>query len=443
MNNWFSKHLVFPIMLRLYGENALEILKELEKSQWLPHEKIADLQLEKLKYIFCHSYEKIPYYRRVLREYGLNPYHIRSLGDIEKYPILKKEDVKENFADLIITPKAKRFEERYTSGTTGLAFGFIKDRVATSHMRAIDFRAYGWHGIDVGSKQGRFWSSEIKQEGVYRQRIKDFILNRRRYSVMNISDTEFHKYYEHMKKFRPTYVYGYASAIFEFSNFMLREKLQSIKSVKTVITTSEMLFPNQRACIEDAFKCGCVNEYGCTEVGIVAFECPENNLHLMEDNLYIEFAKGGKRAQPRENGDILVTELNNFSMPFLRYDLGDVGSYSTERCRCGRGLALMQSMDGRRNSFFRTTDGRIVYDNIFDFMVKSPHVKLFKVILLSDTKILVRIVPQNDRIPEEIIEEFTKVIRRYVGDNMAIEYEMVGIIERETSGKRNYFQSLV
>ncbi len=443
MNNWISKKIVFPVVLYFYGETSLDKLQDFDKTQWLTHEEIKELQFKKVKNIFCYAYEKIPYYRKVFQEYGVNPKDIQTFEDIENYPVLTKKDVRENREDLTIRPKPNKFEHRHTSGTTGQALAFIKDRLATSYMRSIDYRSYGWHGIEPGVKQARFWSCKSSLLGILIENIKDYVINRKRYQVFNLSDNQFVKYYKQMRRFKPFYIYGYTSGVYEFARFIQKNKLPPIESIKTVIATAEMLFPYQRACIEGAFKCKCVIEYGCTETGVIAFECPERNLHLMEDNLFIEFTKGGKRVQPKEPGDILLTELHNFSMPFLRLDLGDMGSYSTESCPCGRGLGLMHSIEGRQNSFFRTPDGRLIYDSIFDFMAENKHVKIFKIILRSNVKLTIKIVPQSEIFPDSVKTEFTKKIRHYIGDSMDIEYIIVDAIERDSSGKRHYFQSLI
>jgi phenylacetate-CoA ligase len=443
MNNWFSSNIIFPAMLRSYGENTLKKLREFDQSQWLSPQELEEYQFRKVKNMFCYAYENIPYYRRMFKTYGLNSNQIQSFSDIDRYPVLTKEDVKNYYKELIVTPRPKRFEKRSTSGTTGLALHFVKGREATSCMRAIDYRTYGWYGIKIGAKQGRFWSSALTSRELLKEKIRDILLNRQRYSVLALSESHFRRYYRAMRRFRPVYIYGYASAVFEMANFILRNKLPPVASLKVVITTSEMLFSYQKTCIEEAFKCKCVNEYGCTEVGIIAFECPDGKLHLMSDNLYVEFTKDGKSLSSGESGDILISELNSFVMPFLRYQVGDMGSYSPEQCTCGRSLTVMNSLDGRQNSFFKTPNGQLVYDNIFDFMVKSPDIRMFKVILERSNRLLIKIVPEKDDLPEETIYEFRAKLKPYTGDAMSICFQVVDNIERSPSGKRNYFESVV
>lgn len=443
MNGSFYNRFFFPVMLACYGEKTLSKLKELEDFQWLPNIGIRQWQLEKLRKLFLHANEKIPYYRRMFNDYGLNPKDINTFADIQQYPILDKIAIRDNFKDLLITPPPGRYEKRITSGTTGLALSFIKDRHATSYMRAADYRSLRWHGLDIGMKQARFWSSSLNTTQNYMNRLNDALLRRKRYPVLALSDDICCDYYKDMQRFRPDFVYGYASAIYEFARVLLLKQLPVIPSIKLVITTSEVLFRHQRETIEEAFKCKCVNEYGCTEVGPIAFECEKGNLHLMDDNLYVEFTQNGKHVAPSEPGDILITELHNFSMPFLRYNIGDAGTYTTDPCPCGRGLSVMASIEGRQSIYFQTRDGRLVYDNLFDFFIKGPYIKSFEVLLVKNDKLLINIIPETDHISPKTLDEYSEKVRLVTGKQMEIEYKIVSHIERDPSGKRNYFKSLI
>ncbi len=443
MNDSISRRIMFPLLLKLYGDNSLDILTKLDASQWLPRERILEIQLESLKKVLTHAYERVPFYTKRFQEHGLHPREIHSLDDLERYPILAKTDVTTRGEEMVACPRPLRLSTRTTSGTTGLSLSCLKDRTATSYMRASIFRSYGWFDVGVGAKQARFWSASLHAVDRLQQRIKDFMLNRRRYSVMTLSPDTFRQYREDLCSYRPTYIYGYASAISEFAAFLLKEGLAGPSSLRAVITTSEMLLPHQRQMIEEAFRCRCVNEYGCSETDIIAFECPLGTLHLMDETLYVEFVENGRKVAPETPGRLLVTELRNRAMPLVRYDIGDMGSYRTGMCGCGRGLGVMHAVYGRQNSFFRTRDGRYVYDNIFDFLIKSPHVNMFRVVLKSPEHLEITLVPTGNSVPAEALSEFSATIKAYTGEGMTIDYVFCGDIPRRESGKRNYFQSEV
>ena len=153
------------------------------------------------------------------------------------------------------------------------------------------------------------------------------------------------EYYKKLVKIRPVYIYGYVSMIKEFASFIQENLYPPIPGLKCVITTSEILDQTSRDLIETVFDVKVYNEYGCGEVGSIAHECEHGNMHIMASNLILEIDNSGQSNE--YDGEIIVTDLHNYSMPLIRYRSGDYAEFSDSGCKCGRGLPIIKKIHGR------------------------------------------------------------------------------------------------
>lgn len=338
-------------------------------------------------------------------------------------------------------PKGIAVDYRSTSGSTGLPFQFYKDRTATGFMDAVLYAAYAWHGIRVGDPQARFWGMPISSKDAALARFKDLLKNRIRFSAFNLSDTAKDTYYQDLQSFKPAYFYGYPSLMAAFCNY-LRERKQGLKSVplKAVIGTGEYLYQHERDLVEQVTGVPFINEYGCTEVGIIGFECCHHNLHVMSSNIYLEIIKDGKPVLDQE-GDIHVTELHAKSRPFIRYGLGDRGMLCSEPCRCGSALPVMKVLSGRKDDYVATPDGRKVYDAIFAYTLKKG-ISQFKAVQTALDRIEISIIPTDEYSPE-LGKRYISDLQKQLGASMIITLKLVDKIERERSGKLRYFRNAI
>src|SRR5262249_18305868 len=117
----------------------------------------------------------------------------------------------------------------------------------------------------------------------------------------------------------------------------------------------------QRKSIEQVFDCKVTNRYGCEEVSLIACECERHEgLHVNADGVYVEIIRNGRVARPGESGSVVVTDLTNRAMPILRYQVGDVAVVSDRRCDCGRGLPLLERLEGREADYVVTPAGELI-----------------------------------------------------------------------------------
>ncbi|WP_026840906.1 phenylacetate--CoA ligase family protein [Citrifermentans bremense] len=416
----------------LYGGSQRQILKSLNQSQWWPKEQIEKHQLERLRETLAHCYDSYDFYRERLDRAGVDPCNIKSLKELARLPVLTKEEYHSMYRN---APEAKgRVEHRKTSGTTGLALQFRKTIEATTIMRALDSRSLSWYGIAPGDRQARFWSASETSAGRWKQWGGDYLLNRYRFSVNQIDDGYAMRLLEDLRRCRPDYVYGYASGIYEFSKLILRHKVTAPR-VKAVIVTSEMLYRHQKEVIHEAFGSPVVREYGSTEFGPIAFECEQGELHVMDENLIVESCSDDGEQK------LLVTELNNRDVPFIRYEIGDAGVVGDRRCSCGRNLTVLSELMGRTNGFIRLMDGSIIYDNIFDFLITIAGVDQIQVVLVARDKL--QIFFKGNDIDWPGVEKAVETLKGFCGGQIEMSWQQVDEIPLDKSGKRNYFKSLV
>lgn len=446
MNENFAKHILgFAYFIR--GEDVWSILDRINENQWLTPNSLQEMQFNQIKKLLSHAFLHIPYYQRIMKEKGVHPDDIQSFKDFSKFPILTKEDIKANWQHLMNHNIKNRTSLRQTSGSTGIPLRIIKDRQTTAFMDAAMYRSYSWYGISPGSRQLRIWGMEIGALGKVKDYLKDLFLNRIRFSAFDLDKSNFSDLVWRIDRFRPSFIYGYAQSVFEFAKFIADKNLDlSYLHLRAVIVTGEMIFDWQKQVINYAFKCPVINEYGCTEAGIISIECPYGNMHVISDILYIETIKSD-RLSGEEEDEILITELNNNYSPLIRYKVGDKGKLSDKLCPCGRGFPVLTHIKGRSDDFIVFPSGKkvdpyileyllkkipIKYGTINQFMIVQPTLSVLNIKLVVDSA-------NNDKLKQIIQNNWNQIY----GAEISLIIEFVNTLPKNSSGKLSCFKSLL
>jgi phenylacetate-CoA ligase len=211
---------------------------------------------------------------------------------------------------------------------------------------------------------------------------------------------------------------------------------------KAVICTGEPLLDVQRLALRNLFTCPIVNEYGTTENGILAFECEHGGMHILADNVLLEFLKDGKPVADGELGEIVVTELFSRSIPFIRYRTGDLGSpYFSRKCLCGRSLPLMKIVVGRQDNFIVRADGEKVYDAVLAYILKKG-VKQFRATQETIDRLVIEVVADKD-FNVNLEDMYRRKLAKYLGNELQVNFLQVPSIPIGKGGKLEYFISKV
>lgn len=438
MNKFYAK-IIFYLIEGVRGEKVHAYLKELEKNQSLPRSDIESLQRNKLNTLLKYVIEKNDYYKNKFNGFDV-------ANSFESLPILLKDELRDNYKS-ILTGGSNRLDLVETSGSTGVPLQFYRDRVVFGYTLASLYRAHKWWGIDVGCKEAMLWGVPVSFKGKLKIKAKDFLLNRFREVEYNINPTTLHKFYTDVVKKKPDYIFGYSSMVYEFAMY-LKENSINLKSANLLaaICTAEKIYDFQRNLIEEVFGCKVVSEYGATETGIISYECQYGSNHISDDCVYVEIVDEKNRTLPRgETGRVLVTVLNNFSSPIIRYDIGDIASRSNKTCDCGVNLSILEKIDGRTSDVVIGPNGEIYHSIIFYYIIKEltqrmGGIKQFKVLQKKINLLEFHIVKGSDFIGDA--EAFIRAeIKKKFGASMNLVIYYQEYIKRNQSGKLRDFET--
>jgi phenylacetate-CoA ligase len=362
---------IFKTLVKAYWfsrrKEINRIYKDLQRNQSLSAEELRLLQFDKLKSLLCHCYETVPYYRTIFAEIGLEPEDIRDLDDFKRIPVLTKADIRQNH-DLLISNKFTQRElfMSSTGGSTGEPVHFSHSRYYRQISDAIIMRYWGWGGWRLGDRVAWLWGAPQETSALSTMK-GGFLwwLNRRKlFDAFDMNEGKLLQWVDEFQKYRPRFINGYATSITTFAKF-LRENGIWIDGIRGVFSTAEKLFPQQRAIIEETFKCKVYDHYGSREIFGIAAECGHGSMHVNSDIVHVEF-------EPLKGGELhrmIVTALDNYAMPLIRYEIGDNGEPSNRGCTCGLPFPIMELKVGRVTDNFVTPDRRVVHGEFFTHLM--------------------------------------------------------------------------
>ncbi len=382
-----ARHLLLPLHERLRGRDTIAQWRALRAHDRLSSESLEAARLAKLRRLIVHCQQHVPYYQRVFAQLGdLNPAHFQ-IADLARLPILERATLRERGDELTAQGWQKRLIRYSTGGSTGEPLVFYTDKHRESCLNAQKLRARTWFGVMPGDRQVDFWGSPIELSRQNRlRRLKDrWLLNQVVLSASNLTLARIDGYIGDLNRFRPRLIYGYPTVIYRIASRILEtgkadspggSRWDRQWSPKLIACTSEMLLPHMRAVIAEAFACPIANEYGSRDGGMIAHECPAGHLHLFSDHVVVEV----DRPDAEGMGDLLITNLDGYGMPFIRYRIGDRGALSDESCPCGLPLPRLRELQGRANDFLIGRDGRMIHSSAANYVLREiPALRQYQV----------------------------------------------------------------
>ncbi len=434
------KHIVTPVWARLEGSPYLEYLKYLEASQYFSEEEIRGIQLRMLRELVAHAYEKTGHYRRKLDEAGIRPGDIRSFEDYASVPVLEKDEVRD-FGEQMIAPDVEKYVQMLTSGSTGKPLRTWRDRESQAWKRASNARSNRWTGYDFGERIYQLYGDPEKEmRGIRKLRSIFRRKALRRVEILDLlllSEDSMGAFAEKMRRKPPSIIWGHAHALYTFAKFLEDNGIDDIRP-KGVYSAGMVLHDREREQVEKVFGLKMQDRYGCEELGMLACECRERTgLHINSDVHYVEvLRKDGTHAAPGEPGQIIVTDLRNRVMPFLRYRLEDVVVLSGKACACGRTQPLIEQIEGRVADFLLRPDGRLVSGiSLSDhFAGHIPGVAQMQMIQEELDRLTLKIV-RVDGFDEGSLARISELVEDFFGREMRYECDFVEDIPKTRSGK--------
>lgn len=408
------------------------VRKNLKSAQWLSKNELERMQFDRLKRLLAHAWKNVPFYRKRMQEAGVTPESVTSLADLQRLPILTKQDIQQHLNEL----KASNFSEQEvikdaTGGSTGNPISFYRDHTANLWVEELAARCRRWIGYEHGDKLALIWGAD-------RDIPKDHPAHERWLNSFNCSDSDIREFLDEISAWKPDAIRAYASSMAMVAAFAKRHGC-TVPSPRGIECSAEKLHPDQRKLIEEVFASPVFDMYGSREVPALACECENHQgLHIFADARIIEVIRDGRPAAPGEEGKIVVTDLVNYGMPFIRYEIGDVGRLSASECPCGRGLPMLQEVTGRVTNTISTPDGRHVHGEFFTHLFYNFNgVKAFQVRQRTLESIEILVQPEAG-FDAGRIEPVLDRIREHMGAKVSVTWRAVDELPPAPSGKRHF-----
>ncbi len=417
----------------------------LEKTQWRALDELKAAQERDLRTLLRHAYANVPFYRHRFDFAGIHPRDIKGVDDLIKLPIMTRDEARSTMEDRSSTADPKPKIRKTTGGTTGqpLLFGYDVD--SEYWRQAVKLRGYSWAGYHIGGRSLHYWGAPTRPLPPVKTRAKVFLdrfIKRETYVNCTLrSDGDLMRLTEQIKRDKPHVILCYTQAGADLAGFINERGLRDWNTIP-VLCCAEGLSPADRAKLTEAFGPAVFETYGCREVMLIGTECEAHDgLHLSFENLVVEVVvseNGTQRhALPGESGDVVITDLHNLGMPFIRYANGDRAVQGkTEPCACGRSLPRIASVDGRSADTLRDGHGNRVGGLVFNliFSVLAATVRQFQAIQHKDSTITLKVVPTS---------KFDETAQAHVRANIAkylpgidVKIEVVNEIRTSRNGKR-------
>ena len=433
---------LFDLSLQLNGFPMKKAKAELRKIVNLSHEDHKIFVETKKQEIVKFLLQNNSFYQQL---FGSKTY-----GEWNDLPILNKTNLQ--------SPLLERLSKGYsqkdiflnkTSGSSGTPFIFAKDKYCHAMTWASIFYRFSWYGIDFNnSYQARFYGIPMDFIGNKKERLKDFLSHRFRFPIFDLSDEVLEGFLNHFRTKKFDYINGYTSSIVLFAKFLQKKNIiltTICPTLKVCMVTSEMLFEDDKILLQKQLGVPIINEYGASELDLIAFENPQNEWQVNAETLFVEILDENNRVVPNgTEGRIVITSLFNTAHPFIRYDIGDIGILD-EKSTLQK--PILKKLIGRTNDIAILPSGKkaagltfyyitktIIEDdgNVKEFVIKQTKIDTFEIEYVSETELnLVQ------------IQKINQAIEIYLEPNLNFTFVQKNTLERSAQGKLKQFVTFI
>ena len=433
---------LFDFSLQINGFPMEEAKAELRKIQSIPEHEFETFVETKKQEIVDYHLKNNSSYQNLVGKTTFNTWN--------DLPIMTKKDFQKPLIERLSSGfSSKNIYVNKTSGSSGDPFIFAKDKFSHALTWANNINRFGWHGIDFNSSyQARFYGIPMDFIGNRKERFKDFLGNRFRFSIFDLSDKVLEGFLQQFETKKFDYINGYTSSIVLFAKFLQQKNIlltTVCPTLKVCVVTSEMLFEEDKILLEKQFGVPVVNEYGASELDLIAFENPKGEWQVNSETLFVEILDDKNNVLPYgAAGRIVITSLYNKAHPFIRYDIGDIGILDTKSTPK---KPILQQLIGRTNdiailpsgkkspglTFYYVTKSIIEDDgNVKEFVIKQTKIDTFDIEYVSQTEL-----------NWEQIEKIETAIALYLEKGLIFTFFRKEKLERSKRGKLKQFVSLL
>jgi phenylacetate-CoA ligase len=394
-------------------------------------------QVAALRELLLHALEHCGYYRAKWRDAGLDPLQLTTLDGFRRWPVVDRETFGAQSAGIRAEAPGLRRMHKATGGSTGAPLRFELDERSHDKRVAATFRGYSWAGAAPGTRQLHLWgTSPVPQASLMRRKtaLYDWLYNRRVLGAFGLREGTTAEYLRRIESFRPDVIVAYANALHAFAR-SLKEQGLSPTPPRSIVVGAEKLHAFQRDLIEAVFRAPVFETYGSREFMLMAAQCERRQgLHVTAENLIVEVVDDAGQPVPEgTEGRVVVTDLFNYAMPFVRYANGD-RAVAGGQCDCGRGLPLLSEIVGRQADILTTPDGRQVSGLYFPHLLKDfPAVRRFQVVQEGPADIVLEL--EAPEATSEALDRIGSAARTVLGPSVRFTIRQVREIALSPAGK--------
>lgn len=434
-----SRHVAIPAYEGLlHRRRTFPIWRELERTQWLSAPEIARLQFDALRRVIAHAASTSRYFHDEWARLAIGPDTLRTPEDIARFPLTTKDTIRAHRAGMRSSRPAGRVMTKRTGGSTGTFLEFDYDDQSLERRMATWHRGYAWAGAEPGTRQFYFWGVAAGRSR--KQRAKDWLyeqLYRRTFvDTLNYRDEDADRYCELLVRCSPDIIVAYTNPLFALAR-ALEQRGKRPPSPRAIIVGAEQLHDAQRTLIERVFRAPVFETYGAREFMLIGAECEcHSGFHLSAEHLMVEIVDDdGAPVEPGREGHIVVTDLYNYALPFIRYMTGDRGIATTDPCGCGRGLSRLARVTGRTLDQVVTPDGRHLPGEYFVRLLGlEPRIRQFQVVQTAHDTMVVRLVLAPS-VRDVDLADIRDELALLAGASMRVEVEIRDVISLTPAGK--------
>lgn len=444
MNVYANIHglFIWPLLERKDRLRTGGHLKSLKASECWSCEELRSYQLERLRLLLRQAYDHTVFYRKRFDQIGFEPSDLKSFEDFKQIPPITRQDLNEHMEEMIannVSEKDRHYAS--TGGSTGLATRFARDNGCLSIKKSSEYRFNTWAGWKPGEKILYYWVALADfSPGGTKMSLPRSLLFFRSLTLFagRLNERILAEHVQAFKGFKPHLIRAFPSALQRFAEYVAGAGV-SLPAPRGIITVGEPLLESQRTLFREVFQCDVLNCYVSRECGNLGCECSAHGgMHVAEELVYLEI----EAPREGEHGEVLVTDLWNFGMPFIRYRIQDAARWLPTRCACGKEHRLI-GLDAARLSDFLISplDGSYVSGSALThyLLAEGPKVGRAKLIQISPDQMLVLIAgdPQSSKEAVEHIRSRLAVVFKGV---MKVEFEFRESIPLLPSGKYSFVE---
>ncbi len=415
------------------GKSVTENYSLYKETQWYKEEEMNIYKLKKLKYLIKHCYANVPFYSNFMKNQGIMPKDIVSLEQLKLFPIITKEIIQDNYSSFIPINinKIKGVKITQTGGTTGNTLIKRNDANTRSSIWASYKRYEDWMGYSKNDKTLIMMGGHLKNNHLKDKIISNFVSYLEKsvsLDIYNTSDKTIDKIITLLNNRNFNYIRSYPQFLFTIAKSLEQRGMNF--NLKGISLTAEPVMHAHRQLFKDIFNSEVYDQYGCGEIGGIAYECNKHEgLHITEERVIIE---------TNYNNELIITDLDNYSMPFIRYWNGDQVEISNDKCSCSRQSKLIKKIKGRIVDQIIGTNSQYLHPSYFWALFEDSNIstkrnlRKFQIVQFSRNNLLIRL--ESNPLSEEEKKFLITDIKNKIGD-LTIEFSYNSKIENTNTGK--------